>query len=158
MANVLKSNEIEALVADHKTGQYSQRQLAAKYRVSVGYVNKMTKEVEKIDEEIVNAGVAYRTALAQKDEQSVNAIEHAVNEKTKHLQFLHNATLKNISVMAKKLNESATIQDHKAAQDAIHKAGQTLGVVEQFASQNINVNATAGAVASAPTQIIIEGE
>ena len=144
MATTLSNNELNNLIADHKTGQYSQRQLAARYKISLGYVNKTIKDIDKIDEEAVNAGIAYKTALAQRDEHSVNAIERVVNDKTKHLQFLHNATLKNISVMAKKLNESATIQDHKQAQEAIHKAGQTLGVIEQFAkSGDVNVNATA---------------
>jgi hypothetical protein len=107
-------------------------------------VNKLVKNIGKEDEEIVNAGVAYRTALSQKDEHSVNAIEAAVNEKTKHLLFLHNATLKNISVMAKKLNESASVRDHLDAQNAIHRAGQTLGVIDQFArGGDVNVNTTA---------------
>lgn len=141
MATALNNNELNSLIADHKTGQYSQRQLAVRYKISVGYVNKTIKDIDKIDEEAVNAGIAYKTALAQRDEHSVNAIEQVVNEKTKHLQFLHNATLKNISVMAKKLNEDATIQDHKQAQEAIHKAGQTLGVIDQFAKPgDVNVS------------------
>jgi hypothetical protein len=144
MAKTLSKNEIAALIADHKTGQFSQRELARRYNISPAYVNKVVKNIPKEDEELVNAGIAYRTALAQRDEQSVNAIENIVNEKTKHLQFLHNATLKNISVMVKKLNEEATVKDHLDAQNAIHKAGQTLGVIDQFAkSGDVNVNATA---------------
>lgn len=75
---------------------------------------------------------------------ALKVVNEIIDEKTRHLTFLHNATLKNISVMAKKLNEDASISDHKTAQDAIHKAGQTLGVIEQFAkSGDVNVNATA---------------
>lgn len=128
------------IITDHKTGQYSQRKLANKYGVSLGYVNKITKNVIKEDEEVVNAGVAYMSELAKRDEQSVNAIQQVVNEKTKHLQFLHNATLKNVSVMARKLDHTSSISDHKMAQDTIHKAGQTLGVIDQFAkSGDVNV-------------------
>jgi hypothetical protein len=139
VATTLSNNELNNLIADHKTGQYSQRQLAARYKISVGYVNKTIKDIDKIDEEAVNAGIAYKTALAQRDEHSVNAIEHIVNEKTKHLQFLHNATLKNVSVMAKKINEDMSVAEHKMAQETIHKAGQTLGVIEQFAPK-VEVN------------------
>lgn len=140
MATTLSSNDLNNLIADHKTGQFSQRQLASRYKISVGYVNKTIKDIDKIDEEAVNAGIAYKTALAQRDEHSVNAIEQVVNEKTRHLTFLHNATLKNISVMSKKLNEDATIKDHLDAQNAIHKAGQSLGVIEQFAQSAIKID------------------
>jgi transcriptional regulator with XRE-family HTH domain len=144
MAKTFNKKELAQLLADYKTGHYSQRDLARKYTISPAYVNKIVKGIDKEDEAVVNAGIAYQSALAQKNEFSVNAIVNAVNEKTKHLQFLHNATLKNISVMAKKLNEEATFKDHLDAQNAIHKAGQTLGVIDQFAkSGDVNVNATA---------------
>ena len=140
MATTLRPNEIESLKVDYLTGGNSQRELAKKYGISAAYVNKIIKGVHEKEIAAVNAGVAYNGALSELDRKSVNIVEQAVNEKTKHLTFLHNATLKNISVMAKKLNEDATIQDHKTAQDAIHKAGQTLGVIEQFAkSGDVNV-------------------
>lgn len=154
----LTDEDKEKILADWHTGQFSVRELGARHNIGKTTIAKLVQGIEPKHKDKVDALVSVRTALAQESGQEVDSVYRAVEEKTRHLQFLHNATLKNISVMAKKLNESATIKDHKDAQDAIHKAGQTLGVVEQFASQNISVNATAGAVASAPTQIIIEGE
>lgn len=105
MAKHLTDNEIKLLIADHKTGNYSQRKLSAKYEVSLGYVNKTLKEIHKIDMDVVNAGVAYKTELAKRDEHSVNAIEQVVNEKTKHLIFFTNSALKNQTLANKKLTE-----------------------------------------------------
>lgn len=141
MANHLTDDERNSLIADHKTGNFSQRKLSTKYKVSLGYVNKTIKEIDKIDEDVVNAGIAYKTALAERDEHSVNAIEQVVNEKTKHLQFINNLTLKNLSVMAKKVDGETSINEHKMIGETVHKAGQTLGVIDQFASKgDVNVN------------------
>ena len=51
MAKHLTDDEVKLLIADHKTGNFSQRKLSAKYGVSLGYVNKTIKEILKIDEE-----------------------------------------------------------------------------------------------------------
>lgn len=133
----------ENILADWHTGQFSHSELARRYNTSHVTIGKICKGIEPKHADKVSAQIAIRTALAEESFKEVTAIERIVTEKTKHLQFLHNATLKNISTMAKKLNESASIDDHKKAQDAIHKAGQTLGVIDQFSSQNINVNTTA---------------
>mgnify|MGYP001767020989 CR=1 FL=1 len=154
----LTDEDRENILADWHTGQYSHSELGKRYNTSHVTIGKICKGIEPKHADKVTAQIAIRTALADESYKEVTAVNKAVEEKTRHLQFLHNATLKNVSVMAKKIDEKTTIDDHKKAQDTIHKAGQTLGVVEQFSSQSINVNATAGAVASAPTQIIIEGE
>ena len=114
MAKHLTDNEKELLIADHKTGNFSQRKLSVKYKVSLGYVNKTIKEVDKIDIEVVNAGIAYKTELAKRDEHSVNAIEQVVNEKTKHLLFFTNSALKNQTLANKKLVEGIDLNDLEA--------------------------------------------
>jgi len=111
MAKHLTDTEVNQLIADHKTGNYSQRKLSAKYEVSLGYINKTIKEIIKIDEEVVNAGIVYKTELAKRDEHSVNAIEQVVNEKTKHLIFFSNSALKNQSLANKKLVDNISIND-----------------------------------------------
>jgi len=145
----LTDNDRENILADWNTGQFSHSELGKKYNTSHVTIGKLCKGVAPKLQDKVTAEVAIRTALAEATPKEVTAFETIVNEKTKHLQFLHNATLKNISVMAKKLNEDASVKDHLDAQNAIHKAGQTLGVIEQFAkSGDVNVSATAGAVAN----------
>ena len=81
----------------------------------------------------MNAGIAYKTALASRDEHSVNAIENTVNEATKHLAYINNLTLKNLSVMAKKINEDTTIAEHKMISETVDKSAITLKVAERHA-------------------------
>lgn len=133
MATTLSNKEILELSAEHKTGRYSQRELAKRFNISPAYVNKIVKNIDKIDEEVVNAGIAYKTALASRDEHSVNAIENTVNEATKHLAYINNLTLKNLSVMAKKINEDTTIAEHKMISEAVDKSAITLKVAERHA-------------------------
>ena len=133
MATTLSNKEILELSAEHKTGRYSQRELAKRFNISPAYVNKIVKNIDKIDEEVVNAGIAYKTALASRDEHSVNAIENTVNEATKHLAYINNLTLKNLSVMAKKINEDTTIAEHKMISETVDKSAITLKVAERHA-------------------------
>jgi hypothetical protein len=141
----LTDEDRENILADWHTGQYSHSELGKRYNTSHVTIGKICKGIEPKHADKVTAQIAIKTALADESYKEVTAIERVVDEKTRHLQFLHNATLKNVSVMSKKINEGMTVAEHKMAQDTIHKAGQTLGVVEQFSTQNINVNATANA-------------
>ena len=136
----LTDEDRENILADWHTGQYSHSELGKRYNTSHVTIGKICKGIEPKHADKVTAQIAINRALMDESYKEVTAIEKVVDEKTRHLQFLHNATLKNISVMTKKLNENATIQDHKQAQEAIHKAGQTLGVIDQFAkSGDVNV-------------------
>jgi hypothetical protein len=140
----LTEEDRENILADWHTGQYSHNYLGKKYNCSHVTIGKLCKGIIPKHTSKVTAQIAINTALAGESVKEVTAINKAVEEKTRHLQFLHNLTLKNMATMAKKLDEDATVADHKIAQDAIHKAGQTLGVIDQFAkSGDVNVNATA---------------
>ena len=50
MATTLSNKEILELSAEHKTGRYSQRELAKRFNISPAYVNKIVKNIDKIDE------------------------------------------------------------------------------------------------------------
>lgn len=137
----LNDDDREKILADWHTGQFSVRELGARHNIGKTTIAKLVQGIDPKHKDKVDTLVAVKTALAQENGQEVDSVNRIVDEKTRHLQFLHNATLKNISNMAKKLGENATIKEHKYAQEAIHKAGQTLGVVEQFAkSGDVNVN------------------
>ena len=86
----------EAVVTDWRVGQMSQRQLAHQYKVSVGYVAKITKGIPRDCVEIVSAGIEYNQALAKHDERIVSAIEQAVDERVKRLEWLNIQALKNV--------------------------------------------------------------
>lgn len=133
------------IVAEWRTGEFSQQDLADKHGVSKGVVNKLCKGVEQDTAAIVTAGVQYRQALAGHDDRNVTAVTMAVDERTKHIQFFNNATLKNLSVMVKKVGESTSIMEHRIAQAAIKDGRETvLGKTPDTAIQiNNNVASTA---------------
>ena len=129
-----------SILADWHTGHFSLRQMELKHNIGRTTISKIVKGITPKHKDKVDTLIAIKTELSKEVDKEVDSVDKVVAAKTKHLQFLHNATLKNISVMVKKLDEDATIQDHKTAQDAIDKAGQTLGVIERFApKQDINL-------------------
>ena len=132
----------DSIIADWRTGEYSQRDLANKHNVSVGLVAKLTKDIARDTAPIVSAGIEYRQRLAEHDERNVSAISNAVDERTKHIQFFTNVTVKNINAMASKLGKSMTIIEHKHAQEAIAKAKETVLGKEANTQVNIQNNTT----------------
>ena len=86
----------QAIITDWRVGQLSQRHLAHQYKVSVGYVAKITKGIPRDCVEIVSAGIAYNQALAKHDERIVSAIEHEVDERVKRQEWLNHQALKNL--------------------------------------------------------------
>ena len=136
-----KNYDKEQLLADWKTGAFTQRQLAHKYNLSNGRIAALTKNIRKDLEEIVSSQVHAGYALSLKTEKEVSAVNEQVSIKTKHLLFIHNATLKNASVMMKKINKESLIIDHKMAQETLNKAGEALGVLEKGGTVINNTNA-----------------
>ena len=84
------------VVADWRTGDFNQREIAEKRRVSLGTVNKLCKGIAQDTADIVNAGVQYKTGLAGQDERNVNAIMAVVDERTKHIQFFTSVAITNV--------------------------------------------------------------
>jgi hypothetical protein len=125
-AKPINKNTSESIIADWRTGAYSQQKLADKYAVSKGVVNKLCKGIEQDMTAIVTAGVQYRQGLADHDDRIVTAVTDVVDERTKHIQFFNNITVKNIQVMGKKLDETISIAEHKFAQEAIQKGRETV--------------------------------
>ena len=123
----LNEKDKQRLHEDLLAGTETIRSLAKKYEVSPAAIMKYKALIDDESEQIVNAGVAYRTGLSKiEDQKKVNAIVNAVDERTKHITFLNNATLKNISTMIKKIDEKSTMYDHKLAQDTIAKGKEVL--------------------------------
>ena len=120
------ADKIPLIVADWRTGAFTQRQLAGKYRVSLGFINKHTKDVPRDTAETVNKLVEAKQELANLDEQSVNAVHEQVNERTKHIQFFTNAALKNVSLAVKKINNETTQAEHRMLAETILKGRETV--------------------------------
>lgn len=150
----------EQLVIDWRTGEYSMPDLSKKYKVSVATVHKHVSGVVKDLGVLVKENVQAKQQLAALSEKEVKKVNELVDEKTKHIQFFNNATLKNISVMTKKINSDTSIQDHKAAQDAIRLGRETvLGKTPDTAIQiNNNTNTNLKTYSDAElTAIIAQG-
>jgi len=64
----------QMIVADWRTGEYSQQDLADKYKISKGKTNNLCKGVEQDMTAIVTAGVHYRQGLAGQNDRLVTAV------------------------------------------------------------------------------------
>lgn len=104
-------NKIPKVQADWRTGQYSQRDLAKKHKVSLGFVSKYVKGLDQDVVSAVNGGVLYKQALASENEHLVNAVNEAVNDRIRHLMFFTNSALKNQQLANRKLTQDASIAD-----------------------------------------------
>jgi len=71
------------LIADYQTGGYTQRELAHRYNLSVGMVSKITKEISKESEQLVNNKIQVDHELVLQSEQNRNAINEVVNRELK---------------------------------------------------------------------------
>ena len=87
----------EQILADWRTGEYSIRAIAYRHDVSSALVGKLVKGVPKDLVDVIDAGVKYRTTLLQENRHVEDAVSKIVDEKTRHIAFFANATIKNIS-------------------------------------------------------------
>lgn len=98
MAKYRAPSDDDTILADWDTGEYSkahegiksQRDLAHKHHVSVAKINKMVKGREPRMYKTVNDLVNAKQTLAEQNEQTVNAVNKAVEEQTKNLDFYNN--------------------------------------------------------------------
>ena len=94
-AKPLDPKTVESIVIDWRIGQLSQQDLADKYKVSKGVVNKYTKGIPQDGRAIVNAGVQYNQALKEQDDRMVTAIEKTVSLQVERVNWIHGAAIRN---------------------------------------------------------------
>lgn len=112
------------VIAQWRTGKYSQQALADKHSVSKGAVNKLCKGVEQDVTAIVTAGIQYQQGLAQHDDRIVTAVTDVVNEAVKRQEWLNNAALKNVQEAMKAPCENQN--DYRARADTVLKAKEAV--------------------------------
>lgn len=110
----LTDKQKELILADFHTGQYSQRKLASKYKVSVSTINGLTKGLEPENEHIVDAIVSANTALAEKSEHEANAVRDIAEERTRHLLLFMDSALMNQAKANKLLSKMDKIHEIEA--------------------------------------------
>lgn len=92
----ISENTKKIILADWKTGDYTQRDLAHKYKLSTGAIAKITKDKPKSTAHIVSKIVEAKQELSQLDELTVKAVNDVVDNKVKWLEYLNKAALKNV--------------------------------------------------------------
>lgn len=114
------------IVADWRTGAFSQQELADKHKVSKGAVNKLCKGVEQDTASIVTAGIQFRQALAGHDDRNVTAVTSVIDEKVRHINFFNNAALKNVQTAVKKIDDKTSQAEHRMLAETILKGRETV--------------------------------
>lgn len=159
MAKLTQKDELN-LVADWKTGRYSQRDLASKYNCSKGKVSQLTDGVEKgKNDQVVNSQITILTAKAILSDEEMTAIMTAAQNEVFNKNLITNATQLNLvrtmeylskNQKLEKINVGDGVQnfepvglgadDFKYCQDTIDKASITLGINPRHANTNIKVD------------------
>lgn len=131
------------IVADWRTGAFSQQALADKHGVSKGKINNLCKGVEQDTKLIVTAGIEYQTGLAGHDDRNVTAVMAVVDERVKHIQFFTDAAVRNVQESMQARCENQT--DYKSRAETINKGRETvLGKSPEIQINNNPLNDISG--------------
>lgn len=134
------TDKIPLIIADWRTKEFTQRELAEKYGVSNGFVAKHTKGIEQDTASLVSKGIEYRQGLAALGEHDMSSVSRAVDERTKHIDFFTSVAIKNVQEAMRGGCENQN--DFRARADTILKGRETvLGKTPDTAIQINNTNA-----------------
>ena len=147
------------IVADYHTDKYSQRALAKKHNVSIGTINKLTKEIIPNNEHLVNAQVLIYSAMNVLPTEQMNAIMNTAKDEAYNMGLATNATQLNLIRMSQLLSENKKLEkinigdgvqkfkevglgsaDYKNIQEGIDKATVTLNINQRHANSQVQVN------------------
>jgi len=148
----LSDNEKKLVIADYKTGKYSQRELAERHHISVGTVNNLTKDIKSDNEHLVTAQISLLSAKAILPPEQMNAILNAAQEEMYNQNLVNNATQLNLVRMTEHISVNKKLEkinvgdgmqhfeevglgsgDYLNIQNAIDKASITLKVSDRHA-------------------------
>lgn len=163
----LSDRQKNNIIAKWKTGVYTQRDLAKTYKVDVAIINRIVKEIEKENAELVEAGVLFMNAKkSTKSQQEIAEIDRAIEYRLKQ-EFsddnkkvrIYDTSFKILNAIDEilkkgKVEEKVSIGDgvqqfeerHLNANDteklanAVDKLSITTNVNQRHSSNQINVN------------------
>jgi len=132
-------------IAEYKTGEYTQRELAYRNKLSVGLVSKITKNLDKENEKVVNAQIEARRAIAGLSEQDVHAINEVTEKRLKALK-IDDYLDEGVGIAAKKAveilqSEHVVMEDIERFSKAQNNLRVGLGTQDKF-SNSAQVNIT----------------
>jgi tRNA uridine 5-carbamoylmethylation protein Kti12 len=141
MAKPLTKKQKEQIREDWKTGVYrSYTELGRKHKRDHSTIRRLVKDLPKTNIDIVEAGIIYerskdtlRTPIAKKAVDYAVAL--AITEDKIHMAVVQatNENIKRISKLLSKKKKDLSMQDLKAAQEALDKALFTIGKAERHA-------------------------
>lgn len=121
------------MLADWYTGQYTVRSLAHKHRVSAPTAYNVVKGKPKAIEPLINKQMEINQELANFDTQSRQVFKQIIDERSKHLELITNATHTNINRMMRKFDKKdpeyvpdMPIMDNKLVQSTLKDARDSL--------------------------------
>lgn len=123
-AKPISKDIVDGVIADWRTGEYSYSELAAKHKISKAKVGQLCKGVGQDLKTIVDAGVQFKSGLAEQDRRIVDAVNEVVDERTKHLIFFTNAAIQNVKEAMEVPCEGQ--QDFKYRAETIIKSKETV--------------------------------
>lgn len=159
----LTEKEKDLILADYHTNKYSQRDLAKKHNVSLGTINKLTKDIEPQNEHLVNAQVTVLEGHSTLSNEQMNAVMNTANDEARRRNLVFGgmeklAKLMNETVEKNKSEKVITegvgkgyskarvietelqTSDHKNLADAYEKIGKSLGVIQSVPDVAIQNN------------------
>lgn len=136
MAKRNRNYDKAALLADWRTGEYNQRQLADKYKVVPATVNNLIKGVKQDIEPLISAQVSIKQELAKFNERERELFDKIVNTKTAHIQFFTDAAVLNVQQALAAPCEGQA--DFKARAETISKGKEVVLGKEPSAAIQIN--------------------
>lgn len=151
------------IVAMWKTGEFkSYTAIAKHYKISTKTAQKIIQDTAQENEDIVDLGVQYEMAKkSTKNPHEINTIEKVVEERVKASNLVYDLTtdiMRGLSnhikggkaqkvitegqgmgaSSARVIEYDLQANDYKNAQDTVHKAGQTFGIVDSGKGVEVN--------------------
>ena len=123
---------IHDILADWRTGEYSQQKLADKHGVSKGAVNKLCKGVDQDTKSIVTAGIEYKQGLAAHGDRIVTAINDVVDKKVAQAEWLNKASMEIAEIALKALRDDPTPQNAGITQKVMIDTHKAAGIVPYY--------------------------
>jgi len=111
----------DALLADYHTGDYSQRQLAKKHKISNGTVANITKGLDKKSERLIQKKVEVAQEVSLLSDKELSAIEHSVAFKVSMLSEIETFSKEAMKAANTLIKTPESGNDFKAVVEGVDK-------------------------------------
>lgn len=131
----------EEVIADWKTGKYTERDIASKHKISPATAHNIVKGIEKTISKLVSKQIEINQELAEHTEQEVSKFKQEVEEQTRYIKFFNQAAIQNVQGAMKAGCDSQA--DFRARADTITKGREVvLGKTPDTVINNTNAQQT----------------